>query len=63
MQHGWQESDLMTYTCAMRGNYEIFFDNSNSIEIYQGKIRIESAYLSSINDLIKVLEHINSLPK
>lgn len=39
-------------------NIEIFFDNSNQIEVYKGKISIGSYYLQKIEDLIKLLQEI-----
>jgi len=56
-QEGWHEADLMTYR-KTGIEYEIFFDNSNAIEIYLNKKRVKDAYLSQLDDLANLLKSL-----
>ena len=54
LDNGWLEVALMSYKKA-ENNLEIFFDNSNQIEIYKGNSRIKDVYLHELKDLINVI--------
>ena len=55
IEKGWLESAPMTYT-KMGNNYEIFFDNSNQIEIYLNSKRVRNIRLLELDDLIQLLD-------
>jgi hypothetical protein len=56
-QQGWIEVEPMSFKKPNIG-YEIFFDTSSQIEIYNGKLRVKSVYLQSLRDLTNVLNDL-----
>jgi hypothetical protein len=58
VQNGWRETSPMTYR-KTESNYEIFFDNSNAVEIYIEGNRIKDAHLSELGDLINLLNTLS----
>jgi len=54
IQKGWKQTDPVTFVNPKRKGIEIFFDNSNHIEIYNESKRISSHYATEIEDLISI---------
>jgi hypothetical protein len=59
LENGWEQSSPMNFRNIKDYRYEIFFDNSNQIELYFNNNRITEKYLVDLTMLIFFLKQNN----
>lgn len=62
-ENGWKEISYMSFQLLENNSYEIFFDNSNQIELYENNKVKAFTYLVTLEDLKQFLSKYIILSK
>jgi hypothetical protein len=63
LENGWVEMRPLNFINEYHEGVTLFFDTSNQIEYYNGNNRIETWYISTVDELIAALTIRNILEK